>query len=264
MSRQLRQESLLVPVVAEPLIVWIVSGRATIEERELNGSWAANKVKVGDFFLTNSVVPYELRWQAEGPDPFEVMHLYLGLHVIDRAAREITGEGKRNLVFREVSGERDPILSVLLDRIRIEITARHAPSAMFVIGIAQSLAVHLVRTYRDAGVKQAVSGALPAIRLRRVVNMMQKHLNKEFNLGRLANEAGMSDFHFSRLFKRATGLAPSQYFIRARMAEARRLLRETDSSVIEVGLDVGYSSPSHFAQVFRREVGVSPTDYRGS
>jgi len=48
-----------------------------------------------------------------------------------------------------------------------------------------------------------------------------------------------------------------------RMAEARRLLRETDRSVIDIGLDVGYSSPSHFAQIFRRKVGVSPTDYRG-
>jgi AraC family transcriptional regulator len=47
-----------------------------------------------------------------------------------------------------------------------------------------------------------------------------------------------------------------------RMAKARLLLRETSRSVIDVGLAVGYDSPSHFAQVFRREVGVSPTEYR--
>ena len=46
-------------------------------------------------------------------------------------------------------------------------------------------------------------------------------------------------------------------------AEARRLLRETDESIIQIALDLGYSSPSHFAQVFRRQVGVSPRDYRG-
>jgi AraC family transcriptional regulator len=46
------------------------------------------------------------------------------------------------------------------------------------------------------------------------------------------------------------------------MTEARRLLRETDKSIIAIGLDVGYSSPSHFAQVFKRAVGVSPSDYR--
>jgi AraC family transcriptional regulator len=48
----------------------------------------------------------------------------------------------------------------------------------------------------------------------------------------------MSEFHFSRLFKRTTGLTPSQYFIHLRMEKARRLL-ETDRSVIEIGLDVG-------------------------
>ncbi len=47
------------------------------------------------------------------------------------------------------------------------------------------------------------------------------------------------------------------------MAEARRLLRETDASIIQIALDLGYSSPSHFAQVFRRAVGVSPRHYRG-
>lgn len=47
-----------------------------------------------------------------------------------------------------------------------------------------------------------------------------------------------------------------------KIAEAQRLLRETDKGIVEVSLDLGYSSPSHFAQVFRRLTGVSPSDYR--
>ena len=43
----------------------------------------------------------------------------------------------------------------------------------------------------------------------------------------------------------------------------RQLLRETDTTMLKVGLEVGYSSPSHFAQIFRREVGVTPSHYRG-
>jgi AraC family transcriptional regulator len=85
---------------------------------------------------------------------------------------------------------------------------------------------------------------------------------KGIELDRLARAADISAFHFSRQFKKATGFSPSQYFIRMRMSKARLLLRETSQRVIDVGLAVGYSSPSHFAHVFRREVGVSPTDYR--
>ncbi len=105
-------------------------------------------------------------------------------------------------------------------------------------------------------------GALPAFKLRRVTDLMQKALDREFSLEALAAEAGLSPFHFSRVFKQSMGFSPSAYFIRMRMAEARRLLRETDKAIIEIGLDVGYSSPSHFAQVFRKEVGVTPSEYR--
>ncbi len=58
------------------------------------------------------------------------------------------------------------------------------------------------------------------------------------------------------------GVSPSHYHINLRMEEAKRLLRETKKSVVDVALDVGYANPSHFAQLFRRETGLSPSDYR--
>ena len=82
---------------------------------------------------------------------------------------------------------------------------------------------------------------------------MAEHLAEEFSLGRLAEQAGMSEFHFNRLFKRATGVPPSQYQIKLRMDASRRLLRETKKSVIAIANEVGYSNPSHFAQLFRKE-----------
>ncbi|MBI2518167.1 MAG: helix-turn-helix domain-containing protein [Opitutae bacterium] len=54
----------------------------------------------------------------------------------------------------------------------------------------------------------------------------------EFSLARLAEQAELSEFHFTRLFKRATGVPPLQYQIKLRMEAARRLLRETDKSLL--------------------------------
>ncbi len=68
--------------------------------------------------------------------------------------------------------------------------------------------------------------------------------------------------HFSRVFKQATGMSPLQFVTRDRIVRAQKLIRETSRCLIEIALEVGYTSPSHFAQVFRRVVGVAPTEFR--
>ena len=93
---------------------------------------------------------------------------------------------------------------------------------------------------------------------------LRSHLDEEVPLAELAGLAGMSEFHFSRVFKRAAGLSPARYFIRLRMERARELLGDPTRNILEVGLEVGYSSASHFANLFRRETGLTPTEYRRS
>jgi AraC family transcriptional regulator len=87
---------------------------------------------------------------------------------------------------------------------------------------------------------------------------MGEHLTEEFNFEKVAAQVGLSKFYFNRLFKSAMGVSPSRYHTTLRMDEARRLLRETKKSV----LDVGYAKPSHFARAFRKETRLSPSDYR--
>jgi len=263
-ARRRVEECIVVPAVAEPLIVWVVSGSALVEEREFGGIWTGRNVTAGEFFLTTSSTPYELRWKATSPENFENLLAYIGLPIFARALKEVLGIDAEAPNLREVFGERDAVLSALLEQLRTELTSGRSASPLFVQGIAQSLAVHLVRTYaasNSAGREQR--GGLPAFKLRKVTNLLETHMDEELPLARLAEEVGLSEFHFSRLFKKTTGFSPSQYLIRLRIARARQMLRETTKSMIEIGLEVGYSSPSHFAQIFRREVGVTPTEYRG-
>jgi AraC family transcriptional regulator len=255
------EESVIYPALAESRLVRILSGTAVVEEREPGGPWLKSCVAAGDFFLTASQSPYEVRWRAIGSEPLQTMHVYLGLPVFNRAIEEAFQKNQGATHLRDVSGFKDNFLSALLEGLRKELSSRHRGSSQFVEGIAQSLAGYLVRTYADE-TNPEYKGGLPGFRLRKVRDLMVTHLEDEFSLIRLAREAGMSEFHFSRAFKRTTGFKPSQYFIHLRMERARRLLRETNRSIIEIGLNVGYSSPSHFARIFRREVGISPSEYR--
>lgn len=91
---------------------------------------------------------------------------------------------------------------------------------------------------------------------------MREGLAQPFDLARLAELTDLSEYHFSRAFKQSTGLSPSHYFIRLRMEEARRMLSESNDSIINIALNVGYTSPSHFAAVFLRHNGVTPSHYR--
>lgn len=251
LSRRHVQENIIIPAVPEPLIVWILSGEAVVEEREPGGRWKANRVAAGDFFLTTATVPTEMRWQATPEAPFVVMHVYIGVAMM------------HNIALREVSGEHDGTLSALLEHIRVELAERQPPSGPFIQGIAQALAVHLARTYRiDAAATVRPRGGLQAFKLHRVFDAMRERLAQPFDLGMLAGLAGLSEFHFSRVFKQSTGLSPSHYFIRMRIEAARRLLSETDESIINIGLAVGYGSPSHFSSVFRKHTGVAPSAYR--
>ncbi|WP_046113696.1 AraC family transcriptional regulator [Aquincola tertiaricarbonis] len=262
-TRRPVQDSLLIPAVPEPLIVWVVSGAALVEERPLEGEWMGNEVREGDFFLQTSPLPCELRWRTLTHEPFRVMHVYLGLPLIRRAVIDVYGPEAANVQLREISGGTDTVITHQLGILRDELVDRRTPSSMLVQGLASSLAVHLVRSYAsEAPASAAPHGGLPAFKMHRVLQAMQERLDQELDLSRLAREVQLSDSHFSRCFKKSTGFSPSQYLTRLRMERARRLLRETEMPIVEVGLEVGYASPSHFAQVFRKEVGVLPSDYR--
>jgi AraC family transcriptional regulator len=253
---------LLVPAVAEPLLVLVLAGSARVQEREIGGEWLESAVSADDFFLTMSPEPYEMRWHAHSDEGFQVAHIYLSQRLLDLAAREVLTGGTEALSLRDASGVRDEQVSRLIRFLHLEMTPPGQFSPLYIHGIAQALAVHLVRHYRDEQASIRPANALPAYKLRRVIERMQAGIATGFSLAELAQAADMSDFHFSRLFRKATGQAPSQYFIQLRMDKARRLLLNSPMSIIDIALEVGYSSPSHFAHLFKRHAGVTPGAYR--
>ena len=255
-------DSLPLPSVSEPFLAWTISGVVEFQEREGSRPWITHRVKKGSLFLTTGGAPYECRWQAVTAEPFESMAVFLELPLLERALEEVFGGDAPFARLRDTSAFTDDALNVLMAHLHSELMRRKA-SPLFVQGIGQTIAIHLARNYADL-IKEPRSGSpsLPGYKLRQITDWMAKNVAEEFHLEQLAAQVGLSKFYFNRLFKSAMGVSPSHHQINLRMDEAKRLLRETKKSVLEIALDVGYANPSHFAQLFRRETGLSPSDYR--
>ena len=145
------------------------------------------------------------------------------------------------------------------------LAARTRCNTRRIADLTRLFASYLVEKYTDAaGEKAEVRGGLPIRQLHQVEDHISERLADEISVESLASLVGLSPFHFSRVFKQTTGLSPLQFVTRERITRAQQMMRESKRSLIEIALEVGYTSPSAFAQVFRRVVGVTPTEFRSA
>src|SRR6267378_4649073 len=86
--------------------------------------------------------------------------------------------------------------------------------------------------------------------------------HRQINLDHAAAQAGISPFHFLRLFSSVLGVTPHQYLVRSRLRHAARLLADDDTSITDVAYDVGFGDLSNFVRTFHRAAGVSPRRFR--
>lgn len=91
---------------------------------------------------------------------------------------------------------------------------------------------------------------------------LDAHSHEDVDLDSAAREAGLSPFHFLRLFAKVLGVTPHQYLVRSRLRHAARLLADETRPITDVALDVGFADLSNFVRTFHRAAGVSPRAFR--
>jgi AraC-like DNA-binding protein len=91
---------------------------------------------------------------------------------------------------------------------------------------------------------------------------IEANSHQEINLDATANQAGISPFHFLRLFANVLGVTPHQYLVRSRLRHAARLLADEDIAVTDIAYDVGFADLSNFVRTFHRAAGLSPSAFR--
>ena len=99
-------------------------------------------------------------------------------------------------------------------------------------------------------------------RMLRARDAMDRTYAQPLDVPSLARIAYVSEAHFIRTFRATFGETPHRYLQRRRVERSMFLLRETERSITDICLDVGFTSLGTFSRTFRDIVGESPSDYR--
>jgi len=197
-------------------------------------------------------------------DTMECLHIYMPPRLVDQNA----------LTDHEIEPAKARIAYVggLRDRTIFEIGCalqgllyrpRQPTDSLFVDGLQVALAAHLLGNYAiDRWAAPARTPSLDANRMKRVLDYIEAQLGSCIRLQDLAAQACLSPFHFSRLFRDATGLSPHRFVTQLRIERAQEELALARSSLVEIALSLGFGSQANFTHVFRNAIGLTPGQYR--
>jgi AraC family transcriptional regulator len=214
----------------------------------------------GDICMTPAGIPGGYR--AEGEDHF--LQIQIEPDFLNQVAQQ-TGEFDQSSVelipkFREQNSQIEQIIMMLYSEIH---RGSSLGSKLYIESLSNALAIALLRDYSVKKTNFSLhSGGLSDSKLLLVTDYINDNIATEIKLSDLANLAGISQFHFSRLFKKSLGVSPWEYVIQQRVERAKSLLKNPELSVTEIALSSGFNSHSHFGKYFRRFTGFTPKQYR--
>ncbi len=206
---------------------------------------------------------YEAAWEGNAPASTRIR---VPAQLIAQAAEEIGDSPVGEAELLNNFGIRDKIIEFFA-RILTEELGRPAHPAQLLLtdSVSCAIAAHLLRNYNafDA----AAASRLPALAPRTVaeiVSYIEDNMHASIGLIELATIAGISRFHFTRLFKNSLGETPMSYVERMRIERAKELIRHGRLVLVDVALAVGFADQSHFTRRFHRHVGCTPAVYARS
>ena len=124
-----------------------------------------------------------------------------------------------------------------------------------------NLQYHMVLSFTEK-VERIRAGKNPSKLVTDVANYIQHHLSEPITAEDIAKSLYLSRPYLSRKFIEETGESLTDFILKEKTEEAKRLLRYTDRSAAAIGTYLGYSSNGHFARVFKKYAGITPREYR--
>lgn len=98
--------------------------------------------------------------------------------------------------------------------------------------------------------------------IRKACLYFRENLNSNVNIEQVATNLNVGYSYFRQMFRKYTGISPTQYHLSLRIQKAKDLLVSTDQSFKEIAIDLGFESYFYFSRIFKDKTGTSPMEFR--
>jgi AraC family transcriptional regulator len=233
----------------------LISGRLVATIRGDNVELTAGDAAFTGVGETHSGMAIDAEFISVGISPELVTELAASMGLV---------RGGADISFRRRFAE-DSVITAISSLIAKEAGGGQVGEDAMIGALAQQMAVHLLRFHltvrKSARIELSRAGPVDC-RLRRAIEFIHDNYSRELPVEEIAENAFLSEYHFSRLFKQVTGATPHAYLASVRLERARSMLVETLLPISEIAATVGYQSQSHFTRVFKGVTGLTPRAYR--
>jgi AraC family transcriptional regulator len=195
-------------------------------------------------------------------EPVEALYITINPQWVDQIAAQI-GAPNQAASFADKWWVEDPKVANIGYEMLREMRNKKFGAKLYIETLGIQLLIHLLRGYASEPLPVTQQDEERRIRdvrlrLRPAIDYIHDHLAEDISLKNIAETVFLTPYHFSRLFRRAYGIAPYQYVLQQRIEKARDLLQQTTLTVAEIALRVGFADHSHLVRHYKRLTGKTP------
>lgn len=100
--------------------------------------------------------------------------------------------------------------------------------------------------------------------INKIIEYINMNFTKEIKNSDLSEIAGYHEYYLNRLFVKCIGISMHKYILNLRINEAKKLLLNTNLSILDIASQIGFNSNTHFSLYFKKELGITPFEYRNN
>jgi AraC family transcriptional regulator len=245
------------PALDHHLICYCPTGNARLVQGR-DGTVHESLISAGVSMLMPA--GYDSLWEGSAS---ATARLRIPTALIESAGEQIGRHSTSQIEIRNVFETRDPVIEHLAQILIEELDRKpHLAQTLIVDHVSLALAAHLLRSYNVfEPVVLPVLPALSRVEVARLTEYIENNLDRPIGLAELAGIVNVSRFHFTRLFKRSTGMTAIGFVEQCRIRRAQTLILETAIPLSEIALMTGFADQSHFTRRFHRHVGCTPAAF---